>query len=90
MDGNPVPTPGPMRAVRLGPAERIDAVVTMNQPGVWILGETREQLRKMGMGIVVEYANQQGKPKWIEPPETLWDYRTFRVAQAEPPANRMR
>ncbi|MGA2511717.1 MAG: multicopper oxidase family protein [Candidatus Acidiferrales bacterium] len=82
MDGNPVPKPGPMRAIRLGPAERIDAVVTMNQPGVWILGETREQLRKMGMGIVVEYANQQGKPKWIEPPETLWDYRPFAMAEA--------
>jgi FtsP/CotA-like multicopper oxidase with cupredoxin domain len=83
MDGNPVPTPGPMRAVRLAPAERLDVVVTMNQPGVWILGETREQLRKTGMGIVVEYANQQGKPKWIEPPETLWDYRPFTSA---PPA----
>ncbi|MGA8234117.1 MAG: multicopper oxidase family protein [Candidatus Acidiferrales bacterium] len=81
MDGNPVPAPGPMHAVRLGPAERVDAVVTMNQPGVWILGETREQLRKAGMGIVVEYANQQGKPKWIEPPETLWDYRPFAAAQ---------
>jgi len=77
MDGNPVPAPGPVRAVRLGPAERVDAVVTMNQPGVWILGETRGQLRRTGMGIVVEYANQQGNPKWIEPPETLWDYRRF-------------
>ena len=35
----------------------------MNQPGVWIFGETREQFRKTGMGIVVEYANQQGKPQ---------------------------
>jgi FtsP/CotA-like multicopper oxidase with cupredoxin domain len=82
MDGNPVPQPGPMRAIRLGPAERIDAVVTMNKPGVWILGETRDQFRKMGMGIVVEYANQQGKPQWVEPPETIWDYRTFAMAQA--------
>jgi FtsP/CotA-like multicopper oxidase with cupredoxin domain len=82
MDGNPVPKPAPMRAIRLGPAERIDAVAMMNQPGVWILGETREQIRKMGMGIVVEYANQTGKPRWIEPPETLWDYRPFAVPQA--------
>jgi FtsP/CotA-like multicopper oxidase with cupredoxin domain len=82
MDGNPVPTPGPMHAVRLAPAERLDVLVTMNQPGVWILGETREQLRKTGMGIVVEYANQQGKPRWIEPPETLWDYRPFTAAPA--------
>ena len=80
MDGNPVPTSSPVHAVRLGPAERIDAVVTMNRPGVWIFGETRDQLRKAGMGIVVEYTNQQGKPKWIEPPETLWDYRIFAAA----------
>ena len=82
MDGNAVPSPGPMRAVRLGPAERIDVVVTMNQPGVWILGETRDQFRKMGMGIVVEYADQQGAPRWIEPPETLWDYRPFALDHA--------
>jgi len=82
MDGNPVPTPTPMHAVRLAPAERIDVVVTMNQPGVWILGETRNQIRRMGMGIVVEYANQTGVPRWVEPPETLWDYRPFALARA--------
>jgi FtsP/CotA-like multicopper oxidase with cupredoxin domain len=82
MDGSPVPTPRPVRAVRLGPAERIDAVVTMARPGVWILGETREQFRKAGMGIVVEYANQHGDPKWIEPPEMLWDYQPFALTQA--------
>ena len=82
MDGNPVATPNRVHAIRLGPAERIDAVVTMNQPGVWVLGETRDQLRKAGMGIVVEYANQQGKQKWIEPPETVWDYRPFTAAPA--------
>ena len=81
MDGNAVPNPGPMRAVRVAPAERLDLLVTMNQPGVWILGESREPIRRMGMGIVVEYANQQGKPKWVEPPETLWDYRSFAMNQ---------
>jgi FtsP/CotA-like multicopper oxidase with cupredoxin domain len=80
MDGNPVPTPTRARAVRLGPAERLDAVLTMTQPGVWILGETRESFRKAGMGIVVEYANQQSKPRWIDPPETLWDYQPFASA----------
>jgi FtsP/CotA-like multicopper oxidase with cupredoxin domain len=29
------------------------------------------------MGIVVEYANLSGEPKWIDPPETLWDYALF-------------
>jgi FtsP/CotA-like multicopper oxidase with cupredoxin domain len=82
MDGNALPAPGRMRAVRLAPAERLDIVVEMNHPGVWILGETRDSIRKMGMGIVVEYANQQGKPNWAEPPETLWDYSIFANAQA--------
>jgi FtsP/CotA-like multicopper oxidase with cupredoxin domain len=85
MDGNSVPSPTLVRAVRLAPAERIDVLVSMNQPGVWILGETRDQFRKAGMGIVVEYANQRGKPVWTEPPEMLWDYRPFGVAQ---PVNR--
>ncbi len=84
MDGNPVPTPRAMPAIRLAPAERIDALVTMNNPGVWILGETREPFRKAGMGIVVEYANRQEEPKWMEPPETLWDYSRF--ANSQPPA----
>jgi FtsP/CotA-like multicopper oxidase with cupredoxin domain len=82
MDGNAVPAPTAVHAVRLAPAERIDAVVSMNRPGVWVLGETRETFRKMGMGIAVEYANQTGRPRWIEPPETLWDYRPFASGEA--------
>lgn len=82
MDGNPVPTPASTPAIRLGPAERVDVLVTMNHPGIWVLGETREPFRKAGMGIVIEYANQQGKPRWIDPPETLWDYRRFANPQA--------
>jgi len=84
LDGNPVPLPAPVSAVRLGPAERIDVLATMNHPGVWILGETRESFRKAGMGIVVEYANQRGKPTWTDPPDTVWDYRKF--ADPQPPA----
>lgn len=86
MDGNPVPTPASTPAIRLGAAERVDAFVTMNRPGIWILGETRESMRKAGMGVVIEYANQQGKPRWIDPPETLWDYRRF--AKTQPAAQR--
>ncbi len=82
MDGNPVPQPTSTPAIRLGPAERVDVLATMNHPGIWILGETREQIRKAGMGTVIEYANQQGKPRWIDPPETLWDYRRFASPQA--------
>lgn len=37
LDGNPVPEPRSVPTLELGPAERIDAVVEMNQSGVWIL-----------------------------------------------------
>jgi FtsP/CotA-like multicopper oxidase with cupredoxin domain len=82
MDGNPVPQPGKMQAVRLAPAERVDLLVEMKNPGVWVLGETRKDLRDAGMGIVVEYAGQTGEarravPEWIEPAEAEWDYRQF-------------
>ena len=77
MDGNPVPVPSRVTALRLAPAERADVVIEMNNPGAWIFGETRQDIRKAGMGIVIEYAGQQGEPKWIGAPEVLWDYRPF-------------
>ena len=77
MDGNPVPVQARVKAVRLAPAERIDLLVEMNQPGVWMLGETRAEVRKAGMGVIVEYAGRQGEPKWIDPPEMIWEYRPF-------------
>ena len=77
LDGNPVPSPREVEILELGPAERIDAVVTMNQPGVWILGEVDEFVRRAGLGVVVEYANQTGDPKWIAPARAEWDYTIF-------------
>ena len=29
------------------------------------------------MGIVVEYANAKGEPRWVEPAPTKWDYTLF-------------
>jgi FtsP/CotA-like multicopper oxidase with cupredoxin domain len=84
MDGNAVPRPAKMRAVRLGPAERLDLLIQMNHPGVWVLGETREAIRSVGMGIVVEYANATGAPQWVDPPETNWDYSAFAAAAVVP------
>jgi FtsP/CotA-like multicopper oxidase with cupredoxin domain len=82
MDGNPVPIPASIHALRLAPAERADVVIEMKNPGTWILGETREDIRKAGMGIVVEYAGQPGEPKWTDPPEVLWNYRPFARPEA--------
>jgi FtsP/CotA-like multicopper oxidase with cupredoxin domain len=77
LDGNAVPQPHKVQAVRLAPAERVDLLVEMGNPGVWILGETRRELRDAGMGMVVEYAGQTGTVRWVDPPETVWDYRMF-------------
>ena len=77
MDGNPVAVPNDVGALELGPAERIDAVVEMNQPGVWILGATDDHDREHGMGIVIEYAGQSGQPRWTQPSVEHWDYTAF-------------
>ena len=78
LDGNPVPTPKTVDVIEIAPGERVDAIVEMNLPGVWILGEVRDVARQSGMGIVVEYANQaQPRPQWLPPPQTRWDYTIF-------------
>ncbi len=65
LDGNPVPTPAAVDVLMLGPGERIDAIVEMNQPGVWIIGAPEDPVREGGLGIVIEYANQRRTPQWI-------------------------
>lgn len=77
LDGNPVPRPTETPVLWLGTAERVSAVVEMNHPGVWILGDTADDDRGNGMGTVVEYAGQTGTPQWAAPPKTTWDYRAF-------------
>jgi FtsP/CotA-like multicopper oxidase with cupredoxin domain len=86
MDGNPVPTPKSVEVLSLAVAERVDAIVEMNQPGVWVLGSTLEKARKMGLGIVVEYAGHKGEPVWKDPRPAEWDYSQFALtAQAPAP-----
>ena len=77
MDGNPVATPKTVGFLELGPAERIDAIVEMNQPGVWILGATDDRDRKAGLGIVFEYSQKTGEPQWTAPSKDRWDYTIF-------------
>jgi FtsP/CotA-like multicopper oxidase with cupredoxin domain len=77
LDGNPVPHPQPVDVLELGTAERIDALVEMNNPGIWILGTPKDGDRMNGMGIVVEYAGKTGAPRWIKPAKHAWDYTIF-------------
>jgi len=77
LDGNPVPKPQTVSMLRLAPAERVSAVVEMNAPGVWILGEVRKHVQAAGMGVVIEYVDAAGKPVWIQPTDLIWNYRQF-------------
>jgi FtsP/CotA-like multicopper oxidase with cupredoxin domain len=51
LDGNIVPTPAEVPVLWLGTAERISAIVEMNHPGVWIMGDLADDDRGHGMGI---------------------------------------
>ena len=77
LDGNPVPNPTDVDVLTMVVAERIDAIVEMNNPGVWILGSTSEAERTKGLGIVVEYENEKGEAKWVAPPNAPFDYTVF-------------
>ena len=77
LDGNAAPQPRLVPMLRLAPAERVSALVEMNNPGLWTLGEVRKHIMAAGMGIVVEYANSTGKPQWQQPQSLLWNYLDF-------------
>jgi FtsP/CotA-like multicopper oxidase with cupredoxin domain len=85
LDGNSLPSPQLVSVIEIAPGERVDAIVEMNQPGVWILGELRDVARNSGMGIVVEYANQrQQRAIWLPAPSARWDYTIFGNTAAHP------
>jgi FtsP/CotA-like multicopper oxidase with cupredoxin domain len=77
LDGNVVPAAASVPVLWLGTAERISAIVEMNHPGVWILGDLADDDRGHGMGIVVEYEGHKGKPAWARPRPFQWNYARF-------------
>jgi FtsP/CotA-like multicopper oxidase with cupredoxin domain len=77
LDGNPVPTPADVPMLWIGTAERISAIATMSHPGVWIMGDLADDDWRHGMGIIVEYAGQTGKPQRVKPKPFHWDYASF-------------
>ena len=77
LDGNPVPTQAEVPVLWIGTAERVSAIVEMNHPGVFMLGDLSDDDRKNGMGIVVEYSGRKGAPQWARPKRFRWDYTIF-------------
>ncbi len=84
LDGNPVPNPQTVEVLSLAVAERIDCLVEMNNPGVWVFGSTLPKEREMGLGIVVEYAGKMGEPVWTDPAPGKWDYSLFADTKTAP------
>lgn len=82
LDGNPVPAPTAVPVLWLGTAERVSAIVEMNHPGVWVMGDLGDDDRTRGMGIVIEYAGRTGKPAWSKPATFHWDYTRFGKSDA--------
>ncbi len=83
LDGNPVPTPARVPVLWLGTAERVSAIVEMNNPGVWLMGDLDDDDRRHGMGIVIEYAGQNRKPQWVKQVSEKWDYLRFGKAASQ-------
>jgi FtsP/CotA-like multicopper oxidase with cupredoxin domain len=77
LDGNPVPTRSDVPVLWLGTAERISAIVEMNHPGVWIMGDLADDDRGHGMGVVVEYSGCSTKPGWVPLKLFRWNYSRF-------------
>ena len=84
LDGNPVPSPQLVNVISLAVAERVDAVVEMNSPGVWMLGAMDDEDRSKGLGLPIEYAGQKGSAMWTPPGKNDWSYALF--AHAAPAA----
>jgi FtsP/CotA-like multicopper oxidase with cupredoxin domain len=77
LDGNPVPRPGYVSVLELGVGERVDALVEMNNPGVWILGSVAEDVKRSGLGVRLEYASRRGEPQYAATGGLPWDYLRF-------------
>jgi FtsP/CotA-like multicopper oxidase with cupredoxin domain len=87
LDGNPVPTPAKVLTLQLAAAERISAVVEMNHPGVWVIGDLADEDLRRGMGVVVEYAGRSGKAQWKAPLRSVpWSYLPFGKRLPQPPS----
>ncbi len=78
LDGYSVPCATMVEVLSLGVGERVEALVLMDSPGVWVLGSPDDKARSLGMGIVIEYADRTGSPIWSAPDSnTPWSYAIF-------------
>jgi FtsP/CotA-like multicopper oxidase with cupredoxin domain len=87
LDGNPVAQAQAVSMLRLAPAERVSAIVEMNNPGVWVLGEVRKHVpdsshsEAAGMRCVCRANTLCGKGRVRSAPEIAPDPRRVRHEQ---------
>ena len=77
LDGYAVPNRKSLDALELGVAERVDAIVTMNNPGIWIFGSTVRSERENGLGVVFSYDGFHGAPMWRDDARDAFRYADF-------------
>jgi FtsP/CotA-like multicopper oxidase with cupredoxin domain len=82
LDGNLVPRPARVPSLDLGAGERVDAIVEMKHPGVWILGSTDDDVRGAGLGVLVEYAGHRTIAH-ARADVASWDYARFGLQQPQ-------
>lgn len=77
LDGYAVPVRKSVDAIELGVAERVDAIVVMDAPGVWIFGSTVASERENGLGVVIAYDGESGLPSWRDEARDRFSYTAF-------------
>jgi FtsP/CotA-like multicopper oxidase with cupredoxin domain len=87
MDGSPVPKPHMVSVLSFAVAERIDAIVGTNSPGLWIFGSTLAKERAMRLGIVGEYCRKTGAPVWRDAPLETRNFAAFASNARAPEPN---
>ncbi|MGN5379407.1 hypothetical protein ACQ4WX_25300 [Streptomyces lasalocidi] len=73
LDGNPVPRQADVPVLWIGTAERVSAIVEMNHPGVWVLGDTsddRNSRHGHRRGVRLAAAAPRSGPRHPHPPGT--------------------
>ena len=61
-DDIPLPRAVRVSHLELAPGERVDAQVTMDRPGRWVLGSLSRTAQAAGFGRMIEYAGAHGAP----------------------------
>lgn len=84
LDGYAVPVSHKRNALDLGVSERIDAIVSMDTAGVWILGSTVANERARGLGVVIAYDGARGPAQWVDGARDTFRYSDFGHAGTDP------